>query len=42
MVIYVENPKAMNPLSANWNVSAEAALISRLETAFGEGNVKVV
>lgn len=42
VVIYVENPKAMNPLSANWNVSAEASLVGRLETAFGEGNVKVV
>lgn len=42
VVIYVENPKSMNPLSANWNVSAEAALIERLEAAFGEGNVKVV
>ncbi len=42
VVIYVENPKSMNPLSANWNVSAEVALIERLEEAFGEGNVKVV
>ncbi len=42
VVIYVENPKAMNPLAANWNVSAEAPLIGRLETVFGEGNVKVV
>ncbi len=42
VVIYVENPKAMNPLPANWNVSAQKPLISRLETAFGEGNVKVV
>ena len=38
----MENPKSMNPLSANWNVSAEVALIERLEEAFGEGNVKVV
>ncbi len=42
VVIYVENPKSMNPLSANWNVSAETALIERLEAVFGEGNVKVV
>ena len=42
VVIYVENPKAMNPLSANWNVAAEAPLIERLEAAFGVGNVKVV
>ncbi len=42
VVIYVENPKAMNPLPENWNVSAQKPLISRLETAFGEGNVKVV
>ncbi len=42
VVIYVENPKSMNPLSANWNVSAEVALIEKLEEAFGEGNVKVV
>ena len=42
VIIYVENPKAMNPLPANWNVSAQAALVERLEAAFGEGNVKVV
>ncbi|MDE5718720.1 MAG: DNA polymerase III subunit alpha, partial [Lachnospiraceae bacterium] len=42
VIIYVENPKAMNPLPANWNVSAAAPLIEKLETAFGEGNVKVV
>lgn len=42
VVIYVENPKAMNPLPANWNVSAQAGLIGRLEAAFGEGNVRVV
>ena len=42
VVIYVENPKAMNPLPANWNVDAREALTERLEAAFGEGNVKVV
>ena len=42
VVIYVENPKAMNPLSANWNVEANGMLVERLEKAFGEGNVKVV
>ena len=42
VVIYVENPKAMNPLPANWNVSAQGPLIERLEAAFGAGNVKVV
>ncbi len=42
VVIYVENPKAMNPLSANWNVEANGMLMERLQKAFGEGNVKVV
>ncbi|MCX4341012.1 MAG: DNA polymerase III subunit alpha [Lachnospiraceae bacterium] len=42
VVIYVENPKAMNPLSANWNVEANGMLVERLRKAFGEGNVKVV
>ncbi len=42
VVIYVENPKAMNPLSANWNVDANGLLVERLQKAFGEGNVKVV
>ena len=42
MVIYVENPKAMNPLPANWNVEAREDLIKKLEAVFGEGNVKVV
>lgn len=42
VVIYVENPKAMNPLPANWNVSAQASLVTKLEAAFGEGNIKVV
>lgn len=42
VVIYVENPKAMNPLSANWNVAANGMLLERLQKAFGEGNVKVV
>lgn len=42
VVIYVENPKAMNPLSANWNVEANGLLVERLMKAFGEGNVKVV
>ncbi len=42
VVIYVENPKAMNPLSANWNVEANGMLVERLQKAFGEGNVKVV
>ena len=42
VVIYVENPKAINPLPANWNVAAETTLIGRLEAAFGEGNVKLV
>ncbi len=42
VVIYVENPKAINPLPANWNVAAETALVGRLEAAFGEGNVKLV
>ncbi len=42
VVIYVENPKAMNPLPANWNVSAQAPLVAKLEAAFGEGNIKVV
>lgn len=42
VVIYVENPRAKNHLPENWNVSAQTALIERLEAAFGEGNVKVV
>ncbi len=42
VVIYVENPKAMNPLPANWNVEAREDLIKKLEAVFGEGNVKVV
>lgn len=42
VVIYVENPKAMNPLSENWNVAAETALVERLEKVFGEDNIKVV
>ena len=42
VVIYVENPKSINPLPANWNVAAETALVGRLEAAFGEGNIKVV
>lgn len=42
VVIYVENPKAMNPLPANWNVEAGETLVRKLEAAFGEGNVKVV
>ncbi len=42
VVIYVENPKAMNPLPANWNVLAQASLVTKLEAAFGEGNIKVV
>lgn len=42
VVIYVENPKAMNPLSENWNVTAETALVERLEKVFGEDNIKVV
>ena len=41
-MIYVENPKAMNPLSENWNVAAETALVERLEKVFGEDNIKVV
>jgi DNA polymerase-3 subunit alpha len=42
VVIYVENPRAMNPLGPNWNVNANPELIERLEEVFGKGNVKVV
>lgn len=42
VVIYVENPKSMNPLKDNWNVNAEEGLIGRLEEQFGRENVKVV
>jgi DNA polymerase-3 subunit alpha len=42
VVIYVENPKAMNPLPRNRNVNADAALIEQLEDVFGKDNVKVV
>jgi len=42
VVIYVENPKAMNPLPPNWNVNAGDGLVERLEGLYGKGNVKVV
>jgi DNA polymerase-3 subunit alpha len=42
VVIYVENPKAMNPLPRNRNVNADASLIERLEDVLGKDNVKVV
>ena len=42
VVIYVENPKAMNPLPANWNVRAGEDLVGRLRKLYGEENVKVV
>lgn len=42
VVIYVENPKSMNPLKDNWNVNAEEGLIGRLEEQFGRENIKVV
>lgn len=42
VIIYVENPKSMNPLPPNWNVSAGAALLDRLGERFGKENVKVV
>ena len=42
VVIYVENPKAMNPLPPNWNVHAEEGLVGQLQALYGEENVKVV
>ena len=42
VVIYVETPKAMNPLPPNWNVEAGALLVGRLEKMYGKENVKVV
>ncbi len=42
VVIYVQNPKSMNPLPDNWNVNAEEILVTRLEEQFGKENIKVV
>ncbi len=42
VVIYVENPKAMNPLPRNWNVDAGEELVARLSELYGAENVKVV
>ena len=42
VVIYVENPKSMNPLPRNWNVDAGEELKQHLEKLYGKENVKVV
>ena len=42
VVIYVENPKSMNPLPRNWNVSAGEELVERLSGLYGAENIKVV
>ena len=42
VVIYVENPKSMNPLPRNWNVSAGEELVGKLAVLYGKENVKVV
>lgn len=42
VVIYVENPKSMNPLPRNWNVDAGEELTERLNKLYGRENVKVV
>ncbi|MBD5476160.1 MAG: DNA polymerase III subunit alpha [Lachnospiraceae bacterium] len=42
VVIYVENPKSMNPLPRNWNVDAGEALVGQLIKLYGVENVKVV
>lgn len=42
VVIYVENPKSMNPLPRNWNVDAGEELTERLWELYGKENVKVV
>ncbi len=42
VVIYVENPKAIKELPANWNVDAGQELLGLLEEKFGKENVKVV
>ncbi|NLL78738.1 MAG: DNA polymerase III subunit alpha [Clostridiales bacterium] len=42
VVIYVAEPRAMKTLPPNRNVCADADLLERLGTRFGEENVKVV
>ena len=42
VVVYVENPKSMNPLPRNWNVSAGEELVGKLAVLYGKENVKVV
>lgn len=42
VVIYVENPKAIKKLPAQWNIKAEKSVLQYLSEAFGEKNVKVV
>lgn len=42
VVIYVENPKAVKKLPAQWKIRAEKSVLYSLSEAFGEKNVKVV
>ncbi|MDO4294304.1 MAG: DNA polymerase III subunit alpha, partial [Eubacteriales bacterium] len=42
IVVYVENPRAMKQLPPNQSVSADRALLERLEEMFGDENVKVM
>ena len=42
VVIYIENPKAMKRLPANFGVNAGEALVAELGRRYGGGNVKVV
>ena len=42
VVIYLEAERAKKVLPANWSVSADSLLTSRLSEKLGEKNVKVV
>lgn len=41
VVIYVKSTRSLKVLPANWRVSADGALIERLEAVFGRDNVKL-
>ncbi len=41
VVIYIEDIRAKKELDANWNIRADAELMTRLADAFGEQNVKI-
>ncbi|MEG2230797.1 MAG: DNA polymerase III subunit alpha [Lachnospiraceae bacterium] len=42
VTVYIETPKQINHLPAEWNVDANAEFISRLHALFGEDNIKIV